>query len=187
MSIPSSSTALDRARAKAYRRLLPLLFLCYVIAYVDRTNVSIAALTMTKDLPGFDNAVFGFGSGVFFIGYSHNPLHVPTTEMASLWADAVLRGDLQLPAVDDMAQSAERVAAWKRKHTNFEPSRGYFVSTHLHNYLDVLLGDIGLRSRRKKNSFGEAMQGYAAADYATIIAEYEAVRGTPRTAMAFDT
>jgi len=125
--------------------------------------------------------------GVFFIGYSHNPLHVPTTEMASLWADAVLRGDLQLPAVDDMAQSAERVAAWKRKHTNFEPSRGYFVSTHLHNYLDVLLGDIGLRSRRKKNSFGEAMQGYAAADYATIIAEYEAVRGTPRTAMAFDT
>jgi ACS family tartrate transporter-like MFS transporter len=41
---------LDRARAKAYRRLLPMLFLCYVIAYVDRNNVSIAFDTMKQDL-----------------------------------------------------------------------------------------------------------------------------------------
>ena len=60
---------LDRARRKAYWRLLPLLFICYVIAYVDRANVAIAKLTMTKDLPGFDNAVIGFGAGVFFWGY----------------------------------------------------------------------------------------------------------------------
>ena len=33
-------SALDRARHKAYWRLLPLLFICYVIAYVDRANVS---------------------------------------------------------------------------------------------------------------------------------------------------
>jgi ACS family tartrate transporter-like MFS transporter len=77
-------TALDRARAKAYRRLLPLLFLCYVIAYVDRTNVSIAALTMTKDLSGFDNAVFGFGSGVFFIGYFL--LEIPGTLLVEKWS-----------------------------------------------------------------------------------------------------
>ena len=60
---------LARARRKAYWRLLPLLFICYVIAYVDRANVAIAKLTMTKDLPGFDNAVIGFGAGVFFWGY----------------------------------------------------------------------------------------------------------------------
>jgi ACS family tartrate transporter-like MFS transporter len=83
MSIPSP-TALDRARAKAYRRLIPLLFLCYVIAYVDRTNVSIAALTMTKDLQGFTNAVFGFGSGVFFIGYFL--LEIPGTLLVEKWS-----------------------------------------------------------------------------------------------------
>ncbi|AGA24580.1 MFS transporter [Singulisphaera acidiphila] len=80
----SSPTALDRARAKAYRRLLPLLFLCYVIAYVDRTNVSIAALTMTKDLPGFNNAVFGFGAGVFFLGYFL--LEIPGTLIVEKWS-----------------------------------------------------------------------------------------------------
>jgi ACS family tartrate transporter-like MFS transporter len=80
----SSPTALDRARLKAYRRLLPLLFLCYVIAYVDRTNVSIAALTMTKDLPGFNNAVFGFGAGVFFLGYFL--LEIPGTLIVEKWS-----------------------------------------------------------------------------------------------------
>ncbi len=48
---------------------MPLLFLCYVIAYVDRTNVSIATLTMTKDMPAFNSQVIGFGSGIFFVGY----------------------------------------------------------------------------------------------------------------------
>ena len=61
LGIPGS---LDRARAKAYVRLLPLLFLCYAIAYVDRINVSLASLRMTEDLPGFDNAVIGFGVGI---------------------------------------------------------------------------------------------------------------------------
>src|SRR5207248_2196236 len=57
--------ALDRARAKAYLRLLPLLFLSYAIAYVDRVNVGLAKLKMTEDLPGFNNAVVGFGMGIF--------------------------------------------------------------------------------------------------------------------------
>ena len=68
-SAPTSSTPLDRARRKAFLRLLPLLFVSYMIAYIDRQNVSIAKLTMTKDLPGFDNAVIGFGAGIFFLGY----------------------------------------------------------------------------------------------------------------------
>jgi ACS family tartrate transporter-like MFS transporter len=83
MSI-SSPSPLDRARAKAYRRLLPLLFLCYVIAYVDRANVAIAKLTMTRDLKGFDNAVIGFGAGVFFIGYFL--LEIPGTLLVEKWS-----------------------------------------------------------------------------------------------------
>ena len=77
-------TALDRARSKAYLRLLPLLFLCYVIAYVDRANVAIAKLTMTNDLPAFDNAVIGFGSGVFFLGYFL--LEIPGTLLVEKWS-----------------------------------------------------------------------------------------------------
>src|SRR5437867_261540 len=76
--------ALDRARRKAYRRLLPLVFISYVIAFVDRSNVAIAKLTMTRDLPGFDNAVIGFGAGVFFLGYFL--LEIPGTLLVEKWS-----------------------------------------------------------------------------------------------------
>jgi MFS family permease len=49
-------------------RLMPLLMLGYFCAYIDRGNVGMAATTMTKDL-GFSNTVFGFGAGLFFLGY----------------------------------------------------------------------------------------------------------------------
>ena len=49
-------------------RLMPLLMLGYFCAYLDRVNVGFAGLTMNKAL-GFSAAVFGFGSGVFFVGY----------------------------------------------------------------------------------------------------------------------
>jgi ACS family tartrate transporter-like MFS transporter len=56
------------ARRKIARRLLPFLFLLFVIAFLDRVNVSYAALEMTHAL-SFSNSVFGWGSGIFFIGY----------------------------------------------------------------------------------------------------------------------
>ena len=84
MPFSDSATALDRARVKAYYRLLPLLFVSYVIAYVDRANVALAKLRMTADLPGFDNAVIGFGAGVFFIGYFL--LEIPGTLLVEKWS-----------------------------------------------------------------------------------------------------
>lgn len=81
---PPTASALDRARAKAYLRLLPLLFLSYAIAYVDRINVSLAALRMTEDLPGFDNDVIGTGAGIFFIGYLL--LEIPGTLLVERWS-----------------------------------------------------------------------------------------------------
>ncbi len=65
---PEGPSALDRARRKAYQRLIPLVFLSYVIAYVDRSNVGFAKITMQADL-GYDNAVFARAAGIFFIGY----------------------------------------------------------------------------------------------------------------------
>ena len=80
----SASSALDRARRKAYWRLLPLLFICYVIAYVDRANVAIAKLTMSRDLPAFNNDVIGTGAGLFFIGYFL--LEIPGTLLVEKWS-----------------------------------------------------------------------------------------------------
>jgi MFS transporter, ACS family, tartrate transporter len=79
-----TASALDRARAKAYVHLLPLLFLSYAIAYVDRINVSLAKLRMSEELPGFDNAVVGFGAGIFFIGYFI--LEIPGTLLVERWS-----------------------------------------------------------------------------------------------------
>jgi MFS transporter, ACS family, tartrate transporter len=53
---------------KAMWRLLPFLGLCYLLNYVDRTNVGFAALTMNADL-GLSAAAYGLGAGLFFIGY----------------------------------------------------------------------------------------------------------------------
>ena len=50
------------------RRLIPFLFLLYIVAYLDRINVGFAALQMQQELH-FDDAVYGFGAGVFFAGY----------------------------------------------------------------------------------------------------------------------
>jgi ACS family tartrate transporter-like MFS transporter len=79
-----AASALDRARRKAYWRLLPLLFICYVIAYVDRANVAIAKLTMSRDLPAFNNDVIGTGAGLFFIGYFL--LEIPGTLLVEKWS-----------------------------------------------------------------------------------------------------
>ena len=49
-------------------RLVPLLTVIYLIAYIDRANVSYAKLTMVKAL-GMTEAAFGFAASLFFIGY----------------------------------------------------------------------------------------------------------------------
>jgi MFS transporter, ACS family, tartrate transporter len=69
MDFPSSTNEIGlSARRRIARRLLPFLFVLFVIAFLDRVNVSYAALEMTHDL-SFSNRVFGFGSGIFFVGY----------------------------------------------------------------------------------------------------------------------
>ena len=66
---PTIEAALGRATmARVTRRLLPMLMLCYFVAYLDRVNIGFAGLTMNKDL-GFSSSVFGFGGGIFFLGY----------------------------------------------------------------------------------------------------------------------
>jgi MFS transporter, ACS family, tartrate transporter len=56
------------ASGKIARRIIPFLILCYFVAYLDRVNAGFAALTMNKEL-GFTAEMFGFGVGIFFLGY----------------------------------------------------------------------------------------------------------------------
>jgi ACS family tartrate transporter-like MFS transporter len=58
----------QRTMSRVAKRLVPFLILCYFVAYLDRVNVSFAALQMNKDL-GFTAAAFGFGAGIFFLAY----------------------------------------------------------------------------------------------------------------------
>src|ERR1041385_3100442 len=50
------------------RRLIPFMFLLYIVSYLDRINVGFAALQLNTALK-FDPAVFGLGAGIFFMGY----------------------------------------------------------------------------------------------------------------------
>ena len=65
---PSSDALEKTAYSKVTWRLIPFLFLCYVVAYLDRVNVGFAKLQMLADLK-FSDTVYGLGAGIFFIGY----------------------------------------------------------------------------------------------------------------------
>ncbi len=62
------AAGMDAIYRKISWRLLPLLMLCYGVAYLDRVNVSYAKLQMGADLD-FSNQVYAWGAGIFFIGY----------------------------------------------------------------------------------------------------------------------
>ncbi len=83
-----SDAVADRARKRITWRLMPFLLLLYFLAYIDRTNVGVAALQMKKSLGegglGFDDAVIGIGAGIFFIGYFL--LEIPGTLIVEKWS-----------------------------------------------------------------------------------------------------
>src|SRR3978361_1030014 len=58
----------QRTMKKVFRHLVPFLMFCYFFNFLDRVNVSFAALDMNRDL-GFSASVFGFGSGILFLAY----------------------------------------------------------------------------------------------------------------------
>jgi D-galactonate transporter len=73
----------ERCRARVIKRLMPFLFVLYVIAYLDRVNVGFAALSMKGDLQ-FTDQIIGIGAGIFFIGYV--TLEIPGTILVERWS-----------------------------------------------------------------------------------------------------
>ena len=78
-----ADTLPERTRRRITLRLAPFLFVLYILNYLDRVNVSFASLQMTGELH-FSNSVFGFGAGIFFIGYFL--LQVPATMLVETWS-----------------------------------------------------------------------------------------------------
>jgi len=75
------------ARSRIALRLLPFLFLLYVVNYLDRTNIAYATLGMKGDL-GLTDSVFGRASGIFFIGYF--ALQIPGALLVERWSARLL-------------------------------------------------------------------------------------------------
>lgn len=73
----------ERARRRITRRLMPYLFIIYVIAFLDRANVGYARLQMDEE-PWFTDQVYGLGAGIFFIGYIL--LEIPGGVIAEKWS-----------------------------------------------------------------------------------------------------
>ena len=82
MTDPIAASALRKVRW----RLIPFLFLLYIVAYLDRVNVGFAAIDMNRDL-GFSAAVYGMGSGIFFLSYT--VLEVPSNLMLTRFGPRV--------------------------------------------------------------------------------------------------
>ena len=78
----------ERARRRITKRLMPFLLWLYFLAFIDRTNVSVAALDMKKSLGegglGFTDDIIGTGFGIFFIGYFL--LEIPGTLIIERWS-----------------------------------------------------------------------------------------------------
>jgi sugar phosphate permease len=62
-------TTVENVRRKVSRRLLPPLFVMFVLSFLDRTNVALVKTHLETDV-GIDAAAYGFGAGVFFVGYA---------------------------------------------------------------------------------------------------------------------
>ena len=80
---PIAGSPAEQTRRQIAARLLPFVFLLYIINYLDRTSVAYAALGMTRDL-GFDDRVLGLGIGVFFLSYV--ALQIPGAILAQRWS-----------------------------------------------------------------------------------------------------
>jgi len=81
--LPAPAQVGDRTRHHIALRLLPFLFLLYIVNYIDRTNVAYAMIGMSRDL-GFSNRVFGMGAGIFFLSYL--ALQMPGAVLVERWS-----------------------------------------------------------------------------------------------------
>lgn len=84
MQQADSNSIANRCRRRVMWRLMPFLFVLYVIAYLDRVNVGFAAVGGMKSQLGFTDDIIGTGAGIFFIGYV--VLEIPGSILVEKWS-----------------------------------------------------------------------------------------------------
>src|ERR1700686_3597921 len=89
---PDLEVVVASALTKARHRLVPFLFLLYVVSYLDRVNVGFAALQMNTAL-GFSDVTYSLGAGIFFLSYTL--LEIPSNVIlarvgARLWIARIM-------------------------------------------------------------------------------------------------
>ncbi len=126
-----------------------------------------------------------------FAGFNHGFMHIPSAEVAMVWLSAFLNNEIEVPSIEEMEASMQRVLEWKRQNINYEPSRSCAVNTRFQQYIDIMLKDLGISPYRKMpNVFAELFSQYGAADYKDVLADYGEVReksSEARQALSLDT
>ncbi len=111
VSAPPPSAFESRLIRKLQLRLLPFLFLLYIVSYIDRINLGFAALTMNKEL-ALTSQQFGFAAGIFFFGYAS--FEVPSNLLlhklgARIWITRILITWGILAALTGFVHSAQQL------------------------------------------------------------------------------
>lgn len=105
-----------------------------------------------------------------FIGYASSGNCPLTFEIAAHWLSQCFRGELALPARPEMEQSIDRVLEWSRRNLP-EHDEGHFIGVYTAHYIDWLMNDMGLPSRRCRSTKAEWFGPLHAARYAGLAHE----------------
>jgi dimethylaniline monooxygenase (N-oxide forming) len=110
-----------------------------------------------------------------FVGYPSSTACQFTSEVAAHWLSQLYRGELMLPNIEEMNREIDSVRQWASEAM---PARhqGYFIGPYVAHYVDDLLRDMGLRTRRTGNALREWFGLLSPSRYATLGAEREARR-----------
>ena len=110
-----------------------------------------------------------------FVGYASSIACQLTSEIAAHWLSQCFRGELALPSVSEMDREIAHVRRWVEATFPARPE-GYFVGPYLGHYLDELLSDMGLRTRRTSNVITEYLTPLRPTRYRTVGAERRRAR-----------
>jgi len=116
-----------------------------------------------------------------FIGYASSTACQLTAEIAAHWLSQTFRGELIPPTVDEMESEIQRVHAWL---ADVLPARsqGFFVGPCVAHYVDDLLTDMGVPTRRTRNVFTEYLGEFTPARYSDVTEQRRA--GSPQEQLA---
>ncbi|KAI9370358.1 cofactor FMO1 FAD enzyme [Aspergillus egyptiacus] len=109
---------------------------------------------------------------VFFPGSIHSGYTPLTGEVQALWGVAFMLGLLDLPSQEEMEQECATFNAWARKRYLEQGKKHAYMVYDYISYIDTLMRDLGLRTKRKNNPVAELLSPYRPQDYCGLISEF---------------